>query len=193
MGVNKNKKTIWLCQCDCGSDPKILMGKVLKSKAILSCGCIRKNQYKTHGLTYTPLYKVWCGMKGRCSNENNKGYNDYGGRGIKICDEWVNDFETFYNWAIENGFKKGLVIDRKNNDMGYFPNNCHWVTQMENNKIGKRRKRVDNKSGCAGVSKNRNKWIAYININNVRINIGTFETKELAIEARLKKEKELIK
>lgn len=86
----------------------------------------------THGMTNTPIYKTWKRMKDRCSNPNNKNYKYYGGRGIKVCDRWVNSFENFYE---DMGDKpKGLVIDRINNDGNYEPNNCRWVTITENNR-----------------------------------------------------------
>lgn len=80
----------------------------------------------------TPLYGVWASMKYRCSNPKSISYKNYGGRGISVCDEWAADYATFYAWALKNGYKKGLQIDRVNNDLGYAPENCRWVSRETN-------------------------------------------------------------
>lgn len=82
-----------------------------------------------HGLTGHPLYSVWNGMKRRCTNNKDQAYYNYGGRGISVCDEW-HGFLPFYNWAINNGWEKGLTIDRKENDGNYEPDNCRFVTRL---------------------------------------------------------------
>lgn len=89
-----------------------------------------------HGLSKTRLYRIWSNMKGRCYNQNDANYYRYGGRGITICDEWRNSFTTFYNWAMENGYRDDLSIDRKDNNGNYEPSNCRWATtkQQENNR-----------------------------------------------------------
>jgi hypothetical protein len=90
------------------------------------------NQYsKTHGYTYHPLYQVWSDMKRRCYNQNMKQYKDYGGRGISVCRIWRNDSKSFIEWALSNGWKQGLVIDRINNDGNYTPGNCRFVTRKK--------------------------------------------------------------
>lgn len=132
---NSSKRVYWKCKCDCGEVVSIA-GNDLKSGNTKSCGCFRKENTKmtktTHGKRNTKLYGVWCAMKSRCSNPNDTHYKDYGERGIAVCNEWLNDFQAFYDWAISNGYKNGLEIDRKDNDKGYSPNNCRWVTRKEN-------------------------------------------------------------
>ena len=87
--------------------------------------------YNRHGLSKHPLYEVWSSIKKRCYNKNAKCYHRYGGRGIFMCEEWKNDFKMFYDWAINNGYQTGLEIERKNNNKGYWPRNCKWITHYE--------------------------------------------------------------
>lgn len=91
----------------------------------------RKN-FSTHGLSGTRIYGVYKGIKRRCFNENDPSYKNYGGRGITICEEWLNDFRVFYDWCLTNGYSKGLDIDREDNDGDYTPDNCRFVTRKVN-------------------------------------------------------------
>lgn len=139
--IAKNYQKIYLCQCDCGN-VKTVRRSALTSGATVSCGCYNKelitgnkNNYK-HGQTpwqrkQPRLYKIWACMKQRCGNPNDKSYCNYGGRGITVCNQWKNDFMSFYNWATTNGYKPNLTIDRINNNDGYYPNNCRWATAKE--------------------------------------------------------------
>lgn len=133
----KDHHKYFICKCECGVEKEISLSH-LQSKKIRSCGCLweeNKHEYrKTHGGRYDPLYAVWCGMKARCNNKNSQAYKNYGGRGISICKKWDNEFETFKTWAYRNGYAKGLQIDRKNNDGGYTPENCRFVTSKENSR-----------------------------------------------------------
>ena len=93
---------------------------------------IRRNKApERHGLCKHPLNIIWCGMKERCNNPNSENYNWYGGRGIHVCEEWNNNFYLFYTWAINNGWEKGLELDRINNMKDYCPENCKWVTHKQ--------------------------------------------------------------
>ena len=144
-----------------------------------SCGCYHKRRvsktHKTHGLRSTRLYDIWVKLKGRVLNPKNKSYKDYGGRGITICDEWL-DIHNFYNWAMSNGYSDELSIDRIDNDGNYCPENCRWTTSI----IQSRNQRIykNNTSGYKGVcyNKGNNKYVAQICVNKKNINLGYFQT-----------------
>lgn len=130
---NNNRGEIqWLCHCDCGNDTIVTSGH-LRSGSTKSCGCLwkRKSKYDGEG-SYDPMYPTWNNMINRCNNPNSNRYDDYGGRGITVCDEWL-DFNNFRNWANETKTDETLTLDRLNNDLGYSPDNCRWATAKEQN------------------------------------------------------------
>jgi hypothetical protein len=89
---------------------------------------------KKHGLSKSKIYHVWLSMRERCNSEKHKSYKNYGAKGIKVCEEWENSFLSFYNFSISNGYKEGLTIDRINSKLGYYPENCRFVTVKEQNR-----------------------------------------------------------
>lgn len=124
----------WSCICDCGNEISIISSS-LKSGNTQSCGCLNIDnlkQRKTHSRSHIPEYHSWNSMKGRCLNLNNLAYHNYGGRGIKVCDRWLNSFENFYEDMGPKPSPKHS-IDRVNNDGHYEPSNCKWATSQEQN------------------------------------------------------------
>lgn len=153
---NQGRYVRWLCKCDCGNFVTVYAHTLRNKKRLHSCGCytrecasinISKNNGKgtnnpnyRHGRCESKLYWVWSSMTQRCSNPKNKNYDNYGARGITVCDEWKHDFKAFYDWAMANGYQDGLSLDREDNDMGYSPKNCRWVTmKTQNNNRRERR------------------------------------------------------
>lgn len=154
---------LWKCICDCGNEC-IKLGLSLRNGRVKSCGCLHRKQLDERNRRYNiryprRLYYSWNGMIARCEKENASGYKDYGGRGITVCEEWHN-FETFALWALSNGYRENLTIDRINNNGNYCPENCKWSTksEQENNKSTNRPITID------GDTKNLTQWCAIYGI-----------------------------
>lgn len=129
----------WLCKCDCGNEITTKSSSLLRGLT-KSCGCLRKDttskRFTKHNGRFEHLYTIYCSMKSRCQNSKNEHYKFYGGKGIKVCDEWKTDYSNFREWALKNGYSPELSIDRIDVNGNYEPNNCRWVTKQEqaNNK-----------------------------------------------------------
>jgi hypothetical protein len=161
--LSGKKRVTFKCECDCGS--KILCPSVfLTSGKQKSCGCIRKE--KEHFACKYSIHKTWDSMLMRCYNPNRKQYYLYGGRGIKVCDEWLGSnpkgFSNFYTWAITHGYKEELLSNGRNNltldridcNKDYCPENCRWVTNAEQ----QRNKRINKEFEYDGITKTMLSW-----------------------------------
>lgn len=126
---SSNGTVRWNCVCDCGNKTTVNSSHLVAGYTV-SCGCLQREAVTRHGLSDIPEYNVWNGMIQRCTNTNDKRFSDYGGRGITVCDRWLN---SIHNFIEDMGFRPSSdhSIDRKENDKGYYKDNCHWATCQE--------------------------------------------------------------
>lgn len=137
--IRLNKQVVWRCACDCGKE-HFARSNQIRSGQVQSCGCLKhESRNATHGLSKHPLYQVWSGMIGRCFDILDRHYPDYGGRGIGICERWL-DVSNFVA-DMSAGYAPSLTLDRIDNSKGYSPSNCRWASAEEqaNNKRNNRR------------------------------------------------------
>ena len=161
-------KAKWLCRCICGTE-KAIEGQRLRSGSARRCkSCSnRGNRHgETHGESGAKLYSVWKNMRHRCSLKNNSAYKNYGGRGIRVCAEWDENFEAFRDWALANGHKENLEIDRIDNDGNYEPGNCRWATRRTQCRNHRRNVQITIK----GKTRCLTEWAKLYNLNAVTVN-----------------------
>ena len=184
-GWDKYGQSMWKCQCECGQYV-IVRGSCLKSGNTQSCGCLRKERIREsltkHGMSKTATYSSWLHMLDRCINPNNDHYYNYGGRGITVSEQWRDSFIAFFQ---DMGLRpNGLTIERKNNELGYYKENCCWATRTE--QARNQRLNKTNKTGVAGVwwdKKTRN-YQVHIGVHGKTRRIGVFNNLETAVTAR---------
>jgi len=136
-GKGRDGHAVWKCFCGCGNIIEV-RGSHLLSGHTKSCGCLNEEKIIKHGDNRVGrtarLYIIWRNMKQRCQEPNHPSYKWYGGKGIRVCDEWENNYLAFKAWALVNGYREDLTIDRIDNDGDYSPGNCQWITNVENAK-----------------------------------------------------------
>lgn len=187
----------WVCQCDCGRTVTLRANAIRAGQK--SCGCLQgvRNGTSTEEIFRKShnnrLYNIWAGMNYRCTHPKASHWQDYGGKGIRVCDEWKNNFQAFAEWAIAHGYAQNLEIDRIDNDGNYCPENCRWIDHKDNSR-NRGVKRL-NKSGVTGVvwrkarSGDGGAWRASIMVDGKNISLGTYANFDDAVAAR--KEAEL--
>lgn len=149
VGRTTNGNAKWLCKCDCGGE-KVVASWGLVSGRTHSCGCIKREQnekmFTTHGESgkaKTRLYRIWAGMKTRCYNHNEEwAYSKYGARGIRVCNEWLNSYEAFRDWALSHGYRDDLSIDRIDFMGDYCPENCRWADAKQQARNTRNNRRI---------------------------------------------------
>lgn len=160
VDMRMNSQQFWLFKCECGNE-KVISVNSVKIGTTKSCGCLSSELLKKrskHGMCKTKIYKIWAVMLQRCFNQDNKGYKNYGGRGIKVCSEWLK-FENFYK---DMGDKpEGMTLDRKNNNLGYCKSNCKWSNRKEQNNNKRNNILITYKNKTQTLSQ----WAEELNIN----------------------------
>lgn len=124
------KRSYCPCVCVCGNHVKPAVYRLITG-VTQSCGCLSRELSRSrklsHGMSHTQLHNTWCAIKRRCYTPKDPSYADYGGRGIRVCSEWLGSFEVFRDWALANGYQDGLTIERENVNGDYEPSNCTWI------------------------------------------------------------------
>lgn len=188
VGFSCDNHALWKCVCDCGKE-LITIGSSLRRGDTTSCGCYQIERSTKHGLKHTKEYEAWLHLRARCYNPNEKYYNNYGGRGITVCDRWNNSIDGFLNFMKDMGKKPGkeYSIDRIDNSGNYCPENCRWATfKTQNNNRRNNRYLTLN-----GETKTMQEWVNFLNIPRStlkqRLHNGWSVEEALTLERSLKK------
>lgn len=176
------KKTKWKCLCDCGNVVSVMLSNLIKPGHTTSCGCFSLEVTTKHGQSGAKAYNSYYHMKGRCYNPSEAGYENYGGRGIKVSERWLESFQNFFDDMGE--CPEGCSLERIDVNGDYCKENCKW--ENYSNQAYNQRMSKYNTSGRTGVCwhKAANKWSASIDHMNKQIHLGLFETYDGAVAAR---------
>lgn len=186
-----NGHSKWLCICDCGNI-RVAFDTNLKKSYEVSCGCVRREKYiseaKYKGASKDDLYKIWASMIKRCYNPKATNYPYYGGRGIRVCDDWIdkkNGYFLFKGWALTHGYEEGLSIERVNYDGDYTPDNCTWIPRKEQMKNTRRTHKLTYKGRTMCLTD----WAIELNMNRGTLTdrLARGMTVEEAFETPVKK------
>ena len=196
IGKDKHGRVLWLCQCDCGNT-HIAAGTNLRTGKTKSCGCFNRDQkaelarinFTKHGESAGSIYNSWAAMIQRCTNKNTKSSKNYGGRGIKVCEEWKESAE-FIRWSKENGYTKGMTLDRIDVDGDYTPHNCRWATRKTQARNQRPKRSINGQPGVHRLKSGN--YEVRIYEDKGRRHIGTYATLKEAAEAyqRAKEERD---
>lgn len=189
-GSDGQRAATWICRCECGAE-RIVRGYALRYGHTSSCGCLQSeqisNRNRKHDGSHTHIYMVWDGIKKRCYNQNEPAYKNYGARGIKMCNKWLNSFPAFREWSFSHGYKDGLSIDRIDVNGDYCPENCRWVdakTQCNN-------KRNNRLITFNGEKRTMSEWSDITGISDdvirYRINAGWSTERALTEKVRVRR------
>jgi len=130
VSISNSGNKVWSCICDCGNITRVSTNHIGDGHTI-SCGCFQQERRFKHKKSKTRLHRIWLLMNFRCRDAGKESQKYYGSRGIRVCDDWMYDFNLFYKWAVLHGYLECLTIDRIDNNKGYFPDNCRWVKRED--------------------------------------------------------------
>lgn len=150
-GSTSNKAALWRCKCQiCGLEKDIVSHSLVQGRTTKCRACATRNYQQKEYMSSDPIYTIYAGMRQRCLDKNHVAYENYGGRGISVCDEWLTDFQSFARWGYENGYQRGLSIDRIDVNGNYEPSNCRFITLPEqaSNKRSNHYIEVDGETLC---------------------------------------------
>lgn len=188
--TGKTKQSYYVTECIyCGKIKEFQANHTLKARSVCDCQKV-KHDHNANGMSNSPLYGVYRGIISRTTNPQHKAYKNYGGRGITICDEWLNDFMAFYQWCMSNGYKKGLTIDRIDNNKGYSPDNCRVISfkEQQNNK------RTNHRLEYNGETHTISEWAEILGMKQKTLarRIDNNWTVEKALTTKVKKRRNLV-